>query len=41
MVEVETAVLSTAEEANVLHDRRGCGKSVIGDSITYLSPFNR
>ena len=34
MEEVETAVFSAAEEADMLHDRRRRRKSVSGDSIT-------
>ena len=34
MKEIEATVFSAAEEADVLHDRRRCGKSVSGDSIT-------
>lgn len=36
--EIEAAVLSAAEEADVLHDRRLCGGQV--NSITITSLFN-
>ena len=35
--EIEVAVLSAAEEADVLHDRRWCGSQVNSITITSLS----
>ena len=38
--EIETAIFSATEEADILHDRRTWRKSVSGDSITLPPPFH-